>query len=169
MNFLPLSSLRRSGAIALAIALPLAAGVLAGCGGSGSAESSGADTAGSTAPAREAAAASFTMASQFNVTLSVSSYSSGDWETGASPANLKGLAVPEDQPVGVPLASKGGKNATYLLSTMGQTSKVLMQGSTCVGFTGSWYSGYSPARGWGNGARIACAGQGISITAQDQF
>ncbi len=31
-----------------------------------------------------------------------------------------------------------------------------------------WYSGYSPTRGFGEGARIACAGQGLSLTAVDQ-
>ena len=159
---------RLRGAIAIVAAVPLTAAMLAGCGGSGSSEAPATSATNTSAPSREAAAASFTIQSQSTLTLASSKYSSGDWEAGASPASINGLSVTANQPVGVPLASKGGKEATFVLTVAGVRTKVLIKGSTCIGFSGDYY-GYSPERGIGTGSRITCTGQGFSIAATDQF
>lgn len=152
--------------LAIAVTLPVAAGLLAGCGGSDSAGGSGATTA---VAERKAAATDFSMVSQREVTMKTSKYSSGDWEPGASPANINGVSLAYDSPAAVPLGTKGGKEATFVLSVLGQTTKVKIQGSTCIGFTGDWYSGYAPERGMGSGSKIACAGQGLQIRGTNQF
>ena len=151
--------------LAVALALSLGAGIVAGCGGSDSMGGAGTTTAAE----RKAAAADFSMASQREVTLKTSKYSSGDWEPGASPANINGVSLTYGTPVAVPLGTKGGKEATFVLSVLGQTTKVKIQGSTCMGFTGDWYSGYAPERGMGSGSKIACAGQGLQISGTNQF
>lgn len=152
--------------LAIAVVLPAAVGLIAGCGGS---DSSGGAAATTAAAERKAAGAEFSMVSQPDATLKTSKYSSGDWEPGASPANINGVSLAYDSPAAVPLGTKGGKEATFVLSVLGQTTKVKIQGSTCIGFTGDWYSGYAPERGMGSGSKIACAGQGLQIRGTAQF
>jgi len=156
-------------ALTIVVALPLAAGAMAGC-GSGDQPSGGASStaAGTGSPARQAAGG-FTVQSQRDITLATSKYSSGDWEAGASPANLNGLALAYGQPMTVPLATKGGKAATFVLTVLGVKTKVQVQGSSCGGFTGDWYSGYSPERAVGNAAKIQCAGAGFEIRGTNAF
>ena len=114
------------------------------------------------------AAGGFTVVSQREMTLATSKYSSGDWEPGGSPATLNGLALTYNQPITVPMRTKGGREATFVLTVGGERTKVKVQGSACQGFTADWCSGYSPERGIA-GMRIACAGEGFAIRGTAQF
>jgi hypothetical protein len=78
-------------------------------------------------------------------------------------ADLSPVGDPTDAPgAGVPLASKGGEEAMFVLTVFGVPTKVLIKGSTRIQFSGAYY-GYTPQRGIGSGSRITCTGEGFSI------
>lgn len=156
--------------LALVIAVPLAAGTLAGCGGAESVEQA------STATTRQAAGPEFTMASEMPdpVPVAATQWGEGtDWVALASPGNINGSAqypngivLTAGQPVTVPIETKDGRELTFVLKILGERVTVKMQGSTCAGLlrqgSGSRSTVFASSAQL-PGARLSCMGSGFVL------
>lgn len=159
--------------LVVALAVPLAVGALAGCGGS----ASGGDTApvASTASAREASAADFALMSEMPdpVPVATTQWNGSEWAPLASPGNLNGskdypngIVLTPGQPVSVPLETKDGLERTFVLKILDERVTVKMQGSTCIGLSrtrSSGQSGVFSSSAQLPGARLSCMGSGMRL------
>ncbi|MFM9018959.1 MAG: hypothetical protein ACKORG_05875 [Actinomycetota bacterium] len=156
--------------LALAIAVPLAVGALAGCGGSDGATSS--TPPASTATARAAAAADFTMVSEMPdpVPVGATEWGTGsEWVPLASPGNIngsaqnpKGIVLTAAQPVAVPIETKDSRELTFVLKILDERVTVKMQGSSCTGLRRAGGTVFSSSVQL-PGARLTCTGPGFRL------